>query len=120
MEMTTTSHKIRRNNLINQLRENLRKHVKNYYTHEGDVSRGDDGFDVDPEAKKRWMAQTRKSDAQFEQCRDAVREIFHKLVDAKDNNPEEWLIYILAKEILYIRKHLPATRSVDAKKRKRK
>ena len=105
---------------LNQLRESLRDYVKKYYTHEGGVSRGDDGFYVDPEAKKSWMEQTKNSNEQFEECRDAVRDIFCKLVDAKENDPKEWLIYILAKEVLHLRKHLSATRSVDAKVRKRK
>lgn len=105
---------------FNQLRESLRDYVKKYYTHEGGVSRGEDGFYVDPEAKERWMKQPGNSEAQFGECRDAVRQIFHKLVGAKDNDPEEWLIYILAKEILHFCENLSATRSVNAKMRKRK
>lgn len=105
---------------LNESREGLRDYVKNYYTHEGGVSRGDDGFYVDPEAKKRWIEQNKNSYKQFEQCKNAVREIFCKLVDAKENDPKEWLIYILAKEVLHLRKKLSATTSVDTKVRKRK
>ena len=101
---------------LNQLRESLRDYVKNYYTHEGGVSRGDDGFYVDPEAKKRWIEQTKNRYEQFEQCRDAVRDIFCKLVDAKENDPKEWLIYILAKEVLHLRKNLSATTNESEKK----
>lgn len=105
---------------LNLVRKRLRDDVKNYYTHEGGVSPEDDGFYVDQEAKKRWMEQTKKGNAQFKQCKDAVRQIFFKLVDAKEDNPEEWLIYILAKELLHFPKQLSATGSVDAKVPKRK
>ena len=90
---------------LNELREDLRNYVQKYYTREGDVSRGDDGFYVDPEAKKRWIEQTKNTNERFKQCRDAVRKIFCKLVGTEENDPKEWLIYILAKEVLHLHKN---------------
>lgn len=66
---------------------------------------------MDQNPKASLMKQPELNEAQFEQCKDDIIQAFQKLVDAKDNDPEEWLIYILAKEIL----HCSATRSVDAK-----
>lgn len=95
----------------NQLRENLKDYLKEYTPLEAGASSGKDGFYVDQNAKEILMKQPEFNKAQFEQCKDAIIQVFQKLVDAKDNDPEEWLIYILAKEIL----HSSATRSVDAK-----
>lgn len=83
---------------FNQLWEDLKDYIKKYYTQKGD------GFCVDPEAKEDWMKQPGNSEEKFEQCRDSVRQSINMLVDA--NDPEEWLIYKLAKEILHI--HLSA------------
>lgn len=83
-------------------REQLRNYIQTYLTHERGVSRGGDGFYVDPEAKERWLKQRGNSEEQFRKCRDAIRKIFHKLVDAEDNDPEKWFLYILAKEILHL------------------
>ena len=85
------------------IRENLRDYIRNNFTHEGGVSRGEDGIYVHPEAKNRWMKQQGDSEEKFTECIDAIRQIFHNLVDAKDNDPEKWLIYNLAKEILRLK-----------------
>lgn len=91
---------------FNELRETLRYYIQTNLTHERGVSREGDGFYVDPEAKERWLKQTGNNEAQFLKCRNAIKEIFHKLVDAEDNEPEKWFIYILAKEILHLSTHL--------------
>lgn len=87
---------------IEKLREDLKDDLKKYYTHEGDDSCGEDGFYVDPKAKERWMKENEGNEQLFAQCIGAVREIFHNLVDAKDNDPKQWLIYNWAKEILLL------------------
>ena len=88
---------------FNELRENLRDYIRNNFTHEGGDSRGEDGIYVHPEVKNRWMKQQGDSEEKFTECIDAIRQIFHNLVDAKDNDPEQWLIYNLAKEILRLK-----------------
>ena len=87
---------------FNQLREDLKDYIKTYYTQE------EDGFCVDREAKEDWMKQPGNSEEKFKRCRYSVRQSINMLADA--NNPEEWLIYKLAKEIS--RLHSSATRSV--------
>ena len=84
------------NEKFNELREHLKYYIQTNFTHERG---GGDGFYVDPEAKERWLKQTRYDEEQFLKCKDAIKEIFDKLVDAEDNEPEKWFIYILANEI---------------------
>lgn len=83
---------------LKQLREQLKDYVKEYYTQKGD------GFCVDREAKEEWVNEPGNSEAKFTRCMEAVRKGIDMLVDA--NDPEEWLIYKLAKEIRHI--HLSA------------